>query len=147
MSYMENKMDNLIESGIHAYEEYCRVLDEEIGLFIKENKLLCSVDQVIDDYIQLYCKGENVSDSCRKAIIKFKERLEKSTGRKRNDIFMNNQNIELQDIRSSIQKIVGEEKELKIFKLAVDKASESEESNILYMVISSLKTAKEIILL
>lgn len=60
---------------------------------------------------------------------------------------MNNLNMELQDIRASLQKIVGEEKELKIFKLAVDKASESEESNILPMVISSLKTVKEIILL
>lgn len=60
---------------------------------------------------------------------------------------MNDLNMELQYIRASLQKIVGEEKELEIFKLAIQKHSQCKEDNILPMVIESLKTVKEIMLL
>lgn len=81
MSYMENKMDNLIESGIHAYEEYCRVLDLDIENYIKEKGYTWTVENILSEYLNKYCKGDYISHTAKDVIIKFKERLEKSTGR------------------------------------------------------------------
>jgi hypothetical protein len=79
-NYMANKMDSLIENGLHQMDEFIYDLDNRIEAFIKENKYDYTIDEVVKEYIDKYSKGFYVSFTCKNIIDNFKDDLARSTG-------------------------------------------------------------------
>lgn len=79
-NYMANKMDSLIENGLHQMDEFVNDLDNNIEKFIKENGYTWTVEQIVKEYREKYMQGFYVSSTCKKVIENFKEDLAKSTG-------------------------------------------------------------------
>ena len=78
MSYMENQMDNLINSSEAWYDAQCDELDKDIENFIKEQGYTWSVKSIIDCY-RKQRDGYYISHTAKIVVDKFKDRLDKLT--------------------------------------------------------------------
>ena len=73
-SYMQNQMDNLIESGIKWHEQESEKLFIDIKNYIDKCKYTWTVDAIIEEY-QKYKNNFYISHTCLEIVNKFEDRL------------------------------------------------------------------------